>query len=447
MTAALAGSPSGPAVVVDTVDQRAVLAAVRVATEGGRSCAVLDPTWPVALRDQARLALRALASMAPGVGSGRMAPESAPQVAPGATPSRVVPGAGAGRVVDAGPGGAVGAGLGAGHLVLFTSGSTGRPRGVLRTAASWQASADPLTAITGLSGRDVVWLPGPLWSSLFLYGAWHAAELGARLVLGDEDPTDTTAAHCVPAQLPGLLDRAAAGRLPALRLVVVAGDRLAEGLRRRCQRAGWRVVEYYGAAELSFVAWRDAPGDFRPFPGAEVALRSGTLWTRSPYLALGYAAGRSGPLRRDDEGWATVGDRASRGDGGGIELLGRGESAVTTGGHTVVVEEVEAVLSEVPEIRDAAVLGTTHPRLGQSLTALVVTELPVRSLRAAVAGLPAPARPRRWLRVPAVPRTAGGKIRRAELPALAAAVAPGTTDGADDRVTDTAGGPGVAGPA
>jgi len=36
-------------------------------------------------------------------------------------------------------------------------------------------------------------------------------------------------------------------------------------------------------------------------------------------------------------------------------------------------------------------------------------------LRAAVAGLPAPSRPRRWLRADRLPRTDAGKIRREAL--------------------------------
>jgi hypothetical protein len=40
------------------------------------------------------------------------------------------------------------------------------------------------------------------------------------------------------------------------------------------------------------------------------------------------------------------------------------------------------------------------------------------ALRAAVAGMPAPSRPRRWLHADALPRTAGGKLRRDALPDL-----------------------------
>ena len=71
------------------------------------------------------------------------------------------------------------------------------------------------------------------------------------------------------------------------------------------------MVEYYGAAELSFVAWRDRSGPLRAFPGVETDLRDGLLWARSPYLAKGYLSARADrPLRRDSHGWATVGDLA-----------------------------------------------------------------------------------------------------------------------------------------
>ena len=42
-------------------------------------------------------------------------------------------------------------------------------------------------------------------------------------------------------------------------VVVVAGDRLAPALADRAEAAGHTVHHYYGAAQLSFVAWgRDA---------------------------------------------------------------------------------------------------------------------------------------------------------------------------------------------
>jgi long-chain acyl-CoA synthetase len=340
---------------------------VSYALRTGNAFAVLDPTWPQPLRGMAM-----------------------------------------GQVEAAFSGGRVGPG----DMVVFSSGSTGRPRGIVRTVQSWQASVAAFSDITGITREDRVWLPGPLWSSLFLYGAFHAGAVGAQVAFRDDDTARATALHCVPAQLPGLLHRAETGGLPLVRLAVVAGDHLAAPLREQCERAGWRVVEYYGAAELSFVAWRDKGGPYRAFPGVETELRQGMIWASSPYLARGYlSAHADGPFRVDRQGWATVSDLA-REVAGGLEILGRGNAAVTSGGHTVVVEEVERLLRELPGVEEVALLGVPHPRLGQVLTAVVVGSAVDASLRAAVARMPAPARPRRWVHAEALPRTSGGKLRR-----------------------------------
>ena len=352
-----------------------VLDDLLAATHAGRPHAVIDPGWPAGLRERAREQVRL------AVADGRLT---------------------------------------AGDLVMFTSGSTGTPRAVVRTVASWQASAAPLTELTGIGARDVVWVPGPLASSLFLYGAWHAATVGAPVLAQRHPPHDATAVHAVPALLREALDAGEAGLLPRLRIAVVAGDALPSSSRSRASALGWHLVEYYGAAELSFVGWRDDDGPFRPFPGADVAVRDATVWVRSPYLATGYLhRGDPGPLRRDGE-WATVGDLAEQ-VSPGFRLLGRAGAAVTTGGSTVVVEEVEAYLRDRRGVSDAAVVGVPHERLGALVAAVVVpeAETPWRALRAdlvrAVRALPSPARPRRWLRATSLPRSAAGKLDRAEL--------------------------------
>ncbi len=355
-----------------------VLTGVRDAVRGGRWAAVVDPRWPTALVDAVRAQLSGAAA--------------------------------AGR-------------LRAGDLVLCTSGSTGSPRAVLRTAASWDASVAPLTALTGIGGSDAVWLPGPLCSSLFLYGAWHADAVGAAVLVQGDPPARATALHAVPALLARAVEAGEAGALPLVRTAVAAGDAVPAPLRRRAAALGWRVVEYYGAAELSFVAWRAGDDAMRAFPGVEVADRDGRLWARSPYLARGYLdGGDGGPLRRDGA-WATVGDLGSVAADGAVVVRGRGGTVVTTGGHTVVVEEVERALAGVEGVGDLAVVGVPHPTLGEVLAAVVVPAprgpedgagLAAR-LAAATRALPRPARPPRWHTAAALPRTASGKVDRQRL--------------------------------
>jgi len=410
--------------VVQEREQPRLYDAVSRAVRGGQAFAVLDPTWPEPFLGMAT-----------------------------------------GQIQDAVSGGLVGDG----DLVVFSSGSTGRPRGIVRTVESWQASFPSFSDVTGITSGDTVWLPGPLWSSLFLFGALHARAVGAKVAFRDDDPSTATALHCVPSQLPVLLQRAEAGQLPLVRRVVVAGDHCASMLRLRCEAAGWQLVEYYGASELSLVAWRDGSGPFRPFPGVETELRDGLLWARSPYLARGHLPAdtvgalasapspglpdssgtvpRSGLLLAgagavggmgsepslglpgssrtrprfagfgDSEGWVTVSDLA-RVVPGGFEVVGRGDLAVTVGGHTVVVEEVEGVLRGVAGVDEVGVLGVPHSRLGQALAAVVVGSATDASLRAAVAQMPAPSRPRRWLHADALPRTSAGKLCREALPEL-----------------------------
>lgn len=367
------------AVVLSTPDDAALLAGLVAGLRTSAAVVVLDPTWPAGLRASATAAVDA------------------------ALRDRRV---------------------GVGDLVLFTSGSSGVPRAVVRSVASWDASLGPLSQVAGITGRDVVWLPGPLTSTLSLYGAWHARALGARTLLrGATDVAAATVVHTVPSVLAGLV--AEPGRVPALRTAVVAGDRLAPATRAAARAAGWDVVEYYGAAELSFVAHRRDGGPFAPFPAVRLEVRDDVVWVRSPYLSRGYLSPGAGPWR-EDRGWATVGDRGAATPGGGLELHGRGDDAVVTGGHTVVTADVERHLASVPGVDAVVVVGTPDSRLGQVVTAVVGGTATRRALRTAVAGLPAPARPLRWVTVDALPLTAAGKVSRSD---VAARLAAGTLGG------------------
>ena len=122
-------------------------------------------------------------------------------------------------------------------------------------------------------------------------------------------------------------------------------------------------------------------------------------------------------LRRDDRGFATVGDLAERAGSGGLRVLGRGDAAITTAGATVLAEDVEARLEALPGVAAAAVLGEPHELLGQRLVAVVELAVGAR-LDDVVAGarraLSPVELPRRWV-VRDVPRTASGKLARAAL--------------------------------
>lgn len=288
----------------------------------------------------------------------------------------------------------------------MTSGSSGSPRIVLRTAASWGDSFDTVAGFLGVGSDGVVAVPAPPAASLTLYSYAHALSGGPRPV-----PRVTTAAdalHGTPEALRAVLD---AGVPPQLRAALIGGSHLDAGLRRRAEAAGIRVTAYYGAAELSFVAYDQGDG-LLAFPGVEVRIRAGVLWARSPFIASGYA-GAAGPLRRDGE-WATVGDRAEMVDGR-VRLRGRADAAILSASATVVPEEVEAVLRSIPGVRDAIVFGLPRAPVGALIAAMLELddEAPGEIRSIAAARLAPTHRPRRWF-AGVIPRTLSGKPARAE---------------------------------
>ncbi|RZU64621.1 acyl-CoA synthetase (AMP-forming)/AMP-acid ligase II [Microterricola gilva] len=305
-------------------------------------------------------------------------------------------------------------------LIVMTSGSSGRARAIARTAASWHDSFAPFAAATGLGRGDTVVLTGPLHVSMHLFAALHTLWLGAEL---SDDPTAASAVHCTPAVLRRILS---AERLP--QRIIVAGAALPEAGRAAAEQRGSTVTEYYGAAELSFVAIGDRAGALRAFPGVELELRGGedggerSAWVRSPYLSLGYVGSANGALLRDDSGFASVGDLIDLGDDGTVRVRGRADAAVTTAGSTVLSEDIERAIEGIPGVGTAAVLAEPHPILGESVLAVLERTAALDgagALDAVVAsarGLFTPIeRPRRWLLVDAIPRTASGKLAKGVL--------------------------------
>ena len=297
-------------------------------------------------------------------------------------------------------------------LSLATSGTTGAGgRRVRRSTRSWWVTFDAYSDLSGIGPDSALWVPGPWTSTMVLFAQVHAAVVGARLA---GSPVEATHACLTPAQLELRGDD-----LPAGTMVTVAGARLpARLVERATERLDLR--HYYGAAELSFVAAGTTGSELRAFPGVQVDVRdgddseTGTIWVRSPWVCEGYD-GLPGSLRRDDSGWATVGDQG-RLDGDLLTVVGRPD-AVTTAGATVRFADVESVLAAVAHA-PFAVHPVDRRTLGQ-VVAVTLTDPDDRGLleRYAREHLPASHRPRVWRVVAALPLNAAGKVDRARLAA------------------------------
>lgn len=286
---------------------------------------------------------------------------------------------------------------------------------MVRTAASWMSSFPEVSELTGVTAASRVWVPGPLTATMNLFAAVHALHAGASLVGRAADAT-----HAV--LTPAALDRTLAPPSPSLPgdlHVLVAGDRLDVRRHHRAVAAGLRVDHYFGAAELSFVAWGSHAEELRPFPGVEVDSRDGTLWARSPYLAQGYR-GDPGPFVVCPDGFATVGDLGEVRDGR-VVVHGRGDEAVTTAGATVLVADVERVLRPAAS-GELVVVPVPHPALGAAVGCVLTDPADRRPLaELARTELDPALRPRLWFHLARLPVGPQGKADRAAVRELVAA--------------------------
>jgi long-chain acyl-CoA synthetase len=204
------------------------------------------------------------------------------------------------------------------------------------------------------------------------------------------------------------------------------------------ERTGVRILRGYGMTELFRpISYRAAdPTDLpeaigRPVPGVEVCITDddgralpagavGELWIRSPSVMDGYLGAPEETGAVLDGGWFKTGDLAMLRADGYVSIEGRKRERILRGGYSVFPPEVESVLLAHPEVAEAAVVGVPHPELGEEVAAFVALRPGARASADDLAAhcrdrLAAFKYPRQVTLVAALPRSATGKVLKAEL--------------------------------
>jgi len=320
-------------------------------------------------------------------------------------------------------------------LLVATSGSSGKPKAVMLSAGALAAAARASHAVTPLG-------PGDRWLAclpLFHIGGYsilsRCALSGAKPILHQgfdvervwHSLTHEAVTHLslIPAMLSRLLDYQFALPPPSLRHILVGGAALTSDLAARAAERGWPIQPTYGMSEMaSQVAtlpdlphsWR--PGQVgRPLPGAEAALTpDGRLKVRGPMMMAGYANPMLSPGDGIEDGWFVTSDLAGIGEDGGLTILGRGDDVIISGGKKILPAMVEDAVAGCPGIDSVAVLGVPDPEWGAVVAAAFCGEPSVQHLldwcRTNVAS---PLRPRRLVKLDALPLLGNGKTDRAGL--------------------------------
>lgn len=102
-------------------------------------------------------------------------------------------------------------------------------------------------------------------------------------------------------------------------------------------------------------------------PGFEVKVLDGILWLRSNSNMVGYL---NAPNPFDSEGWMCTGDEVEE-KGEFIRFKGRKSEVINVGGKKVYPIEVENILLQAPNIKDASVFAKSHDIMGQVVHANV----------------------------------------------------------------------------
>jgi O-succinylbenzoic acid--CoA ligase len=324
-------------------------------------------------------------------------------------------------------------------VLIATSGSTGLPRLVVLPAAALRASADATAARLGGPGRWLLALPADHVAGVQV--VVRALLAGAAPVVqdlrGGFRPDGFAAATArlgpgrrytslVPTQLLRLLD-AGGSALAALQgydAVLVGGAALDAALRARAEAAGVRIVTTYGMTETAGGCVYDG----LPLGGVRVRTDAdGRVVIGGPTLAAGYLddpAATAATFVEHGEGREFRTGDLGRWVDGRLEVLGRVDDVIVTGGEKVAPAAVERVLIAQPRVRAACVVGLPDPEWGTVVAAALVVDAPPAAdgLRAAVrAVLGRAAVPRVVRTVEALPQRGIGKPDRAAVARLLAA--------------------------
>ncbi|MEU9105252.1 AMP-binding protein [Streptomyces xanthophaeus] len=338
-------------------------------------------------------------------------------------------------------------------LIAFTSGTTGRPKGCMHFHRDLLSVADTFSRGVLRPRPDDVFAGSPPLGFTFGLGglvvfplragasALLLEEAGPRTLLPALAEHRVTVLFTAPTAYRTMLDAlgpydVGTHDLSALRRCVSAGENLpAATWQAWYERTGLRIINGIGATELLHIFISAADEDIRPgttglvVPGWQARVvdpsgrpvadnEPGLLAVRGPVGCRYLADPRQGEYVRD--GWNLTGDTYVRDAEGYFRYVARADDMIISAGYNIAGPEVEEALLRHPDVVEAAVVGRPDERRGQVVVAYTVTRegvtLTEEELRTFMRAELAPHKcPRSFVFLPALPRTATGKLQRFRL--------------------------------
>ena len=289
-------------------------------------------------------------------------------------------------------------------LVGFTSGSTGEPKAVYTPHEAVFRSSEAMIARFAFASDDVFACPTDI-SSLTAFRFMTSVPLaaGARVLLPSAEARRQPVALALECEqysvtqlnvVPHVLRTFAKAdhlvppeRFAALRTAFTGTGMLDRGTARRfTERFGVPIVDFYGAREVTTIAYC-GPGDATVSAGGGEPCE--TLVRVLDEHGAPVRQGETGEItihtdchmmRRDNsllpaDGWYRTGDLGSVRPSGSIEIVGRSRDIIKTrDGNLVSPAELESVLNGLPFVREASVFGYFGPDAVERVGAAIVEE-------------------------------------------------------------------------
>ncbi|WP_037304925.1 acyl-CoA synthetase [Amycolatopsis orientalis] len=330
-------------------------------------------------------------------------------------------------------------------LILYTSGTTGRPKGATLTHANLLWNTFNLLIGVDVGGDEVTLVTAPLFHIAALAQTLLPTVIkgGCALLTASWDVDgcfDLIERHRVTWMFGVTTMYAALAASPrwpsadlsSVRSLICGGAAVPEELVRTYQRRGLVFCQGYGLTEtapgVTFLEARESDGRAGsagvPVFFADARLDPpgngpGEILVKGPNVTPGYWRNPHATAAAfTEDGWFRTGDVATVDEDGHFRIVDRLKDMFISGGENVYPAEVENILYEHPAVAETAVIGVPDGKWGEVGCAFVVRSGDVgdEELREFLLGRLAKYKvPVRFEFVEGLPRTASGKVRKAEL--------------------------------
>jgi long-chain acyl-CoA synthetase len=337
-------------------------------------------------------------------------------------------------------------------VILYTSGTTGTPKGAELTHGNLGRNVEVSLELFTLDSESVVLGALPLFHAFGqTCGLNTSVAVGAMLsliprfdaskALAIIERDRVTVFEGVPTMFSAMLHVPDSEKYDtsSLRVCVSGGAAMpVEVMRSFEERFGCIVLEGYGLSETSPVASFNHPDSERkpgsigtPVDGVEMKVvddgdgdlpegQAGEIVIRGHNVMKGYWRRPEATSEAIRDGWFHSGDIGRVDEDGYFFIVDRKKELIIRGGYNVYPREIEEVLYEHPDVREVAVIGISHPELGEEVGAAVALKPGASATEAEIrdyvkANVAAYKYPRHVWFVDELPKGATGKILKREI--------------------------------